>query len=162
MSEERNLLLERVKQYGIILPKCQPVFDRIFIYKIPGEEKLEGSSIIMPGNAFHNADRGVLVYAGLRALDELKSHGIDLGHIVWYARLSPWQRRYAGVGLQEGRAAIGDVVVLRASEIVGSEDLWRETWEEGKYEIAYDSDNNQHYFRGLPPRTDPATSDEGI
>lgn len=123
-----TLLRERLKAFEVDMPPCQPTFDRVFVWPIHnmGQSKagetdttFKGTSIVMPTAAkgFYGASRGLLISAGLTALDQLYSHGFELGHVVWYQRLSPWQRQYMG----DGR--ICSVVILRAMELVGSEDV---------------------------------------
>jgi hypothetical protein len=69
--------------------KSQPAFDRIFVFpidKFNREETYGGTSIIMPNMTkqrdLQEGRRGVLIGAGLTAMDRLMSHGIELGHIV--------------------------------------------------------------------------------
>lgn len=144
MSESESLLARRLKAFDVDLPACQPAFDRVFVYQVNniGEARdgdtdttFKGTSIIMPTPAkgTFGASRGLLISAGLKALDELYSHGIELGHIVWYQRLSPWQRSYMGNG------RICQVTILRAMEIVGSEDTMANFNEKG-WEVGRDED----------------------
>lgn len=116
------LLAERMKQYDIVLPRARPVYDRVFIYPLADkaqDETYAGTSIIKPGTARDRfgASRGIVVKAGLGALEIMWSHGYEIGHVVLFARLSPWERAY------EGRGREHRVTILHAPEIVGSEDL---------------------------------------
>lgn len=116
------LLEKRIKEFDIALPRTRPAFDRVFVYPLAGktnDETFEGTSIIKPKVSRDKLDaaRGVLVKAGLKALEHLWSHGFELGHIVLFARFSPWQYRY------ERAKRMHDVVIVRTSELVGSEDL---------------------------------------
>lgn len=151
------LLAHRIEEYGLVFPSTRPVFDRIFVFPLESDsdnEKFEGSSLYKSekSKARLGASRGVLIKAGMGALEQLWSHGIELGHIVLTARLSPWERSYAA------RGRIYSVLVLRASEVVGSEDLEMDVaegcvnyrWgEDGRLELA-------------ERRIDPPTHDEGI
>jgi hypothetical protein len=69
--------------------KSQPAFDRVFVFpidKFGGEETYGGTSILLPKMTkerdLQEGRRGVLIGAGLTAMDRLMSHGIELGHIV--------------------------------------------------------------------------------
>lgn len=143
------LLRERLKSFEVDLPPCQPAFDRVFVWPINnmGQSKegdtdttFKGTKIIMPtvAKGFYGASRGLLISAGLKALDELYSHGMELGHIVWYQRMSPWSRAYMG----EGR--ICTVVIIRAMELVGSEDIMS-NFDANNIEIGRDEDGI-HYM----------------
>ena len=150
------LLLHRVEQFKITLPKGRPVFDRIFVYPLEDKdqsEKIDGSALYKPTSAKNKlgASRGVLVKAGIRALEQLWSHGIELGHIVLTARLSPWQREY------EGKGTIHTVLVLRASEVVSSEDLEEDILDEC---IGFTYIGGELSFTDRN-RTDPPLDEEG-
>jgi hypothetical protein len=158
-----NLLLERLKELqtkaGFKMPPCQPVYDRVFIYPTDGldqDEKIAGTSLYRPSSdkTSLGASRGVLIAAGLKALDQLYGHGIELGHIVWFARLSPWQRQY------EGDKRIERIVILRASEVVGSEDLMTAMLR-GQVEVGVDDSDGRHVLVDRK-RRDPEETDEGI
>lgn len=68
----------------------------------------------------NTAPSGIIVGAGLLALDQLRSHGIDLGHIVRLLRLSPFRMECCYVGPQAR-----SVLVMHAGDIKGSEDTMR-------------------------------------
>jgi len=152
------LLAERIKQHEIVLPRGRPVFDRIFVYPLGDkdqEEKFEGTNIIKPTQSkdLYGASRGIIVKAGIKALDILWSHGIELGHTVLVARLSPWERKY------EGKGRIHKVMVLRASEIVSSEDLENDVIEE---RVGFEFDRDGRLCIADRERVDPEETDEGI
>jgi hypothetical protein len=122
-----RLLDERRLEYGITdgAFSRQAVFDRVFIWQIPMQkgDKFESDSLIhMPESVQQReksrAPQGILVSAGLRALDQLRSHGIDLGHKVLFCHAAPYHIRYDSVlGLEQ------HLIILLAGDIIGSEDL---------------------------------------
>lgn len=124
-----KLLDQRRLEYGIPdgVFTTSAVFDRVLVYQI----ELNAEETYVPGGKLIRADvtrqrdmtetpLGVVVTAGLRALDALRSNGIDLGHVVRFARNVVWQMPMCSVG-----GPIHKLVVLRAGEIVSSEDLDR-------------------------------------
>jgi len=152
------LLAHRIAQFGISLPKTRPVFDRIFVYPLEGKEEtetFEGTSIVKPTKSkdLYSASKGILVKAGLGALDILWSHGIEIGHIVLVARLSPWERKY------EGKKSIHKVQVLRASEVVGSDDLEDDVIDGA---IKFEFNEDMRLAIADRERIDPEETDEGI
>lgn len=115
-------LKQRMEHYKIELPRSQPVFDRVFVYPLDDKDQPDttagGIVLAEQTKAKLGAQRGVLVMAGPKAVEQLYSHGISIGDIVWCARLSPWDRHYFSATRRWHR-----VLVLRSSEIVSSEDL---------------------------------------
>jgi hypothetical protein len=121
------LLDERRLRYGMCdaVFAAQAAYDRILLFQIDPSfsdgEKYGDTGIYMPDSAKRRvreeAPRGVIVSAGLRALDSLRSNGMDLGHIVSFVRLSPWR---LPVDMIAGAPVY--VLILRDSDIVGSED----------------------------------------
>jgi hypothetical protein len=155
-----TLLQERIKKYH--LPSCpyEPAFDRVVVCLLPEEKAvrekaIEGGLIYKPPKILdrekRESPRAVLLAAGLTAMDELRGFGIDLGHIVWVARFSPWRHVV-------DTTADGDVelMFLRAGDIVGSEDV-RRLLGEGKLKIKV-GDEGRHQYQmdsSALPRFDP-------
>jgi len=152
------LLLHRIKQFGLVLPKGRPVYDRIYVYPIGDkdqDEKIAGSMLYKPQQAKDKfaASRGVIVKAGIKALEQMWAHGIELGHIVLVARLSPWERKYEGKGREH------TVMVLRSSEIVSSEDLEDDVLDEC---VGFTLGADGTVMIEDRARVDPDENDEGI
>lgn len=102
-----------------------PVFDKVYVWQIPIKERetySEGGAIIMPearqSNERNTAPRGIIVSAGLQALDSLRSTGIDIGHIIRFKKFSPFIQPIEGV---DGSDLT--IMVIRDGDIVASEDL---------------------------------------
>jgi hypothetical protein len=121
-------LLERRRlQYGITdhYFQEQAVFDRITIFQLSQfkGETFGDTRIIMPEvtqkKEMESAPRGIIVSAGLKALDNLRSNGIDVGHIVSFVRQAPFRKR---AGLIGGKSVW--LLILRDGDVLGSEDLW--------------------------------------
>lgn len=123
------ILDERRFEYGIPNGAFEsfPSYDRCYIWQLNLTERrtyTEGGAIIKPDARIatdrNTAPRGVLVSAGLGALDSLRSTGIDIGHIIRFKKLAPFIQPVAeiqGVELT--------VMVIRDGDIVSSEDLAR-------------------------------------
>lgn len=98
-----------------------PVYKRVVVEPLKPEETTLGG-IIIPEVAQQRANRGLLLGAGLGALDILASHGINLGDVVLFGK-------YAGVWeewRQPGATSSRDVrklLVIQADDILGSEGL---------------------------------------
>lgn len=122
-----ELLDKRRLEYGIVdnAFESEAVFDRIYVWQVDRQvgETYEGTSIIRPDSARDRhrteAAYGIIVSAGLKALDNLRSNGIDLGHLVKFIRSSPWRMYIGNVGGVE----IPPLMVMRDGDIVSSDDL---------------------------------------
>lgn len=124
-----SILDQRRLEYGIPNGAFEsyPTFDKVYIYQIPlpgqgGEKWTEGGLIVKPEMTQHyereTAPRGIVVSAGLQALDSLRSTGIEVGHIVRFKKLSPFIMPVAEI---QGKWFA--VYVVRDGDIEASEDL---------------------------------------
>lgn len=101
-----------------------PASDTVHVWQIgrPRATYSEGGVIVMSEQARdqhrNESPRGILVSAGLLALDQLRSHGMDLGHIVYLLRLSPYRLPMDMIAHRESHG----LLVLHAGDIKGSED----------------------------------------
>ncbi len=100
-------------------------FDRIFVFPIDpfdADEKLPGSSLyraeLTKQKDLQEGYRGVLISAGLTAMDRLMSHGYELGDIVMTNKNVPFARR---MELLEGKPMF--VLVMRDGDLAGNETL---------------------------------------
>lgn len=84
--------------------KMAAMFDRVMLYQIdPGDGEHYGDTgIVMPEvgkvREKEEAPHGIIVSAGLGALDILRSHGSGLGHHVMFVRSSPWRVPFERIG----------------------------------------------------------------
>lgn len=105
-----------------------PCYDTCRVWQIGMHEEetvSSGGKILMTAQtrqqSKNESPRGILVAAGLLALDALRSNGIDLGHIVSLLRLSPYRMPADCIGGVDVFS-----LVLHAGDIKGSEDTMRE------------------------------------
>lgn len=104
--------------------KSQAVFNKVLVWQVPVDEsKAYGSGVILKTDQaikreMSEAPRGVIVSAGLQALDELRSHGVDLGHTVFFTHLAPFRKRLPMIDGKES-----SLVILHAGDIFDSEEL---------------------------------------
>lgn len=121
------LLDQRRLEWGITdgAFDVQAAFDRILVFQIP-EKGMEGgtygdSGIIIPESSEsarkRAAPRGIIVSAGLKALDELRSNGMELGDIVMFNHVAPWR---VETDIIQGKWEY--LLVMHTGHIIGSED----------------------------------------
>lgn len=123
------LLDERRLEYAIPNGAFEhfPLYDKIYIWQLTMSERrtyAAGGSIEKPDARIasdrNTAPRGIIVSAGLQALDSLLSTGCDVGHIVRFKKFSPFIQPVAEIqGVELA------VMVIRDGDIVSSEDLAR-------------------------------------
>ncbi len=118
---------ERRFEYGIPNGCFEhlPLFDKVYIWQVTLTERRtysDGGTILKPEAVMssdrNTAPRGIIVSAGLQALDSLRSSGCDVGHIVRFKKYAPYIQPVGeinGVPLS--------VMVIRDGDIISSEDL---------------------------------------
>ena len=109
-----------------------PAFDRVLVFMIPSQDaEWKNGSLVYKGTNTQvidsvkdkmerTAPRGVIVSAGLKALEQLRSNGIDVGHTVVYLRLSPYR---PPVGYENRQ--LRHLNSIRAGDLMFSEDTGR-------------------------------------
>lgn len=159
---KNSMLDAAIKEHSIPSWPYEASYDRIIVFSLPEkkaqrETAIEGGIILKPEQTKDREEResprGVIVSAGLGAMDYLRSHGMGLGHEVWVARLSPW--RHVVERDKNGRDV--EFLFLRAGDVVGSEHL-RQWVADGKVTVECGEDGAHRYkFKdsGLLPRFDP-------
>lgn len=145
-------LRQAAEKYGIPAGamRAQFKFDRVGLWQLSdddGADTFKGSKIIKADMTkkrdLAQAPRGVIVSAGLTALDRFRSHGVEVGDVVWFVRLSPWRRP---VDVIDGKEVY--LLVLRDGDIIAKED------DEGEY--IWDATSREHVVSGqLGDRMDP-------
>ncbi len=100
-------------------------FDRIFVFPLDPfdqNDKIPGTSLFRPQltkqKDLQEGYRGVLISAGLTAMDRLMSHGYELGDVVMTNKNVPFARR---VEQLEGFDMF--VLVMRDGDLAGNETL---------------------------------------
>ena len=141
------LLEERRWEYGITdgAFRFQPIFDRIFVHKISEHGDLAGGTgglVLLTEQGSQrekeSAPMGILLSAGPTAMDALASHGVELGEICSFLRLSPY--RYEA-DRKDGYSWY--YLVQQVGDLTGSKDL-RKNLVAGKVRMNYDAENREH------------------
>lgn len=141
------LLEARRLEYGIIdgYFEATPCYDRVHIFQIDQFASATfdpKGTIIMPDSAkqrqTHECPEGIIVGAGLTALDHLRSHGMDLGHRVIFIRNAPWRVR---VGMVLGKPQ--SVLPMTCGDIGASYDTTKEL-RSRRARVKYDKEKHEH------------------
>jgi hypothetical protein len=102
----------------------QAVFDRVLVWQVPeawyAGETFEGTGIVKAVSTQkrqeYDTPRGIIVSAGLNALDVLRSQGMDVGHVVHFMVNSLYRRPLDDHDEKH-------LALMRVGDIVDSEDL---------------------------------------
>lgn len=157
LLEKRRLSMGLVDQLFTV----QACYHKLFVWQLDAIDMLDGmagqgSSIHAPGftndREHKETPRAIIIAAGIDALDSLRSHGMDLGHIIIMQREAPHGIRVATIF---GEKKV--LMILEDGDICGSEDLAFEI-AAGRCESFYDTEQNVHKYRD--PRTKEAWDPE--
>jgi hypothetical protein len=116
------LLEQRRRQFSIPEEafREEALYDRILVWQPKLGDTYSGSNILMDirvkARKEDEAPQGVIITAGLSALDVLWSHGIEVGHMVSFCNLAPYRRPL------DDRDA-NALVILRDGDLISSEDV---------------------------------------
>jgi len=99
------------------------MYDRLLLWQIPYYRENYGDTRIIMSEQGRDrnkneAPRGIIVSAGLQALDVLHDHGSGLGNVVKFIRLAPWRLPCDMIGGQEQY-----LMILRCGDLIADEDL---------------------------------------
>jgi hypothetical protein len=98
------------------------------VYRIPDkaaarETFVEDGRIIMPettqANNEFRSPRGIIVSAGLQAMDIMRGNGMQLGEMIWMSSHTPWRFEVDTAG--DGKPV--EFYFMQAGDITLSEDL---------------------------------------
>lgn len=160
----KSLLDRRIAEYNIPEWPGQAMYGRIIVYRIPDkaaerETFNEGGVIVMPeelaAGKKWRAPRGVIVSAGLLAMDVLYGNGIGLGDMIWMASHTPW-RFEVDSKVKGSKVESTEFFFMQAGDAVLAEDLF-EKIKSGAVKAVRGADGKHHYEAedGAIPRFDP-------
>ncbi len=143
LLESRRLSMPLSDDYFTI----DAVYQRVFLKQLDPREfdnATYGNTGIVMIPAVHSreakeAPRGIIVSAGIDAIDYLVSHGMELGHIVSFCQEAPYGIRVGIPGGYEQK-----VLVIDVGDIIASEDL-AAARNAGEVSVVCDTDDdNKH------------------
>lgn len=143
---------------GVFKTAPGALFDRILLYQIPLLAKNKADAATFGGGLIAKSDqskdkeqreapRAVVVGAGLRALDSLRSHGVDLGHIVYFSKNTVYAIQVDYIAGKFERVSLA-----REGDLILSEDLAKALLaKEARVEVIGTTDENgtlhrSHYY----------------
>lgn len=123
MSKKKpeTLLSKRCKEWGIEEPTFAPFDNNCVVWRLPPLKETKGG-IIIPEDQRNPHAKGLLLAIGPRAMDVLHSNGIEVGHVVIFARFAGWETTDQTKEYAKGQ----QILMLKDRDIIGSDDLKKE------------------------------------
>lgn len=155
------LLEKRRLEYGI--PdgafSMHAMYGRILVWQIAADESdTYKNTMILKADVTKvreqfSAPTGIIISAGLSALDYLRANGSDLGHKVAFVRLSPYVFEVDRVG----RGIPQELVILQAGDLIADYDLM-DSVRKGESQVVQDKSTHLYRDAGgyLWKQNDPA------
>ncbi len=140
MSIEK--LEERQKQYGIPPIPYLPAGKVVLVYRLPSETRTAGGLFIAE-TAQEPVSQGVLLSAGLEALDVLKDHLIEIGDVVWFGKFEGWETEVQRDPENRGK----QINQFKVDGVLGSVDaIERLQGKTQTHRLAYNEELGEHYY----------------
>lgn len=112
------LLKQRCEEYGVPMPSFWPFDNNVLVWRLPTLDVSRGG-LIIPEDARSPHIKGILMAMGPRAMDVLKSNGIEEGHTVVFARFAGWEAHDHTATQSKAE----QFIMLKDRDIIGSDEL---------------------------------------
>lgn len=110
-------LEERTKMYDMPAVPYLPMSKNVLIFRLPSETRSAGG-IYIAEMAQEPKPIGVLVAAGLTAIDIMSDHLIEIGDIVWFARFAGFEKEVMRDPEGKGK----QILQCKVEDVLGSVD----------------------------------------
>jgi len=167
-TDATSLLQRRVNEFDIPPWPGEAQFERVLVYQLPdsaaaSDTFIKGGLIAKPDNRKSTdqkrSPRGIIVSAGLRAMDILRDNGMEVGELIW---MSPNVFYRYEVGKHKNGQPI-EFAFMNIGDIVLSEDIINRVWEEKS--LVLTRINSKHVYQGISGtgmRVDPTQFPDDI
>ncbi len=140
MSIEK--LEERRKQYGIPPMPYLPAGKVVLVYRLPSETRTAGG-LYIADTAQEPVSQGVLLGAGLEALDILKDHLVEIGDVVWFGKFEGWETEVQRDPENRGK----QINQFKVDGVLGSVDaLERLQGKTQTHRLTYNEELGEHHY----------------
>jgi len=148
-AKGRERLKARLAEHKVSVVPLPPSFDNILVLRLPLKEKVTAGGIILNATSKHGEwqaepeSEGILVGAGLQALDYLRAHGIVVGDHVEIGRFAGWEREAKLIADGKNTAR---VLYMKSADILRSFDFG-ERLAANELAIDYNAETGEHFVR---------------
>jgi chaperonin GroES len=132
-------LNERRTAYSIPDLPYLPMGKVVLVFRMPSAEKSAGG-IYIPETDREPKPIGVLLAAGLQALDVLRDHLVEIGDIVWFGKFAGWEHEVKRIAEGKGE----QVLQLKVDDILGSVDALERMG--SSHALGFDDQEGEHYY----------------
>lgn len=132
-------LTERRKLYDIPAAPYLPLGKNILVFRLPSET-VTASGLLIVEDAQEPKPMGVIIAAGLGALDVLDSHLVEIGDIVWFGRFAGWEKEVQRDPGGKGKR----ILQMKVEDVLGSVDAIERSKD---YEILLNEEENHIYVK---------------
>ncbi len=115
------LLKKRCQEYGIPTPSFFPMDNNVLVWRLPSLDVSRGG-LLLPEDARSPHIKGILMAMGPRAMDVLKSNGIEEGHTIVFARFAGWE----ATDSTSKSSLSSQFIMLKDRDVIGSDELKEE------------------------------------
>lgn len=122
IGRQYPLLVERDLEYGFGPPEGAPWDDGVTVWRLPPINNVGGGLLYLPENRDEPNVVGVLVAWGMKAMEQLQSQGITLGHYVVWERFAGWEADDTTPEIKR----CSRFLKLRARQILESQDVQKQ------------------------------------
>lgn len=116
-NDNGSRMEERRKMYGIPETPYAPMGKNVLVFRMPSETRTAGGLYIAE-TAQEPKPMGVLVAAGLAALDVLSDHLVEIGDVVWFGRFAGWEKEIQRDPEGKGK----QILQMKVEDVLGSVD----------------------------------------
>lgn len=116
-----------------------PLGEVILVYRLPSEEKTAGG-LYVPEEHRSPVSSGILLAAGLAALDVMKDSLIEIGDIVYFGRFEGDEREFKREEAQKGQ----QLLQLKIRGLLGSADALGRV---NDYVVERDEETREHMYK---------------
>jgi chaperonin GroES len=138
-NDNGSRLAARRKQFDIPEIPYLPIGKNVLVFRIPEEDRTAGG-LYIPDTNKEPKSQGVLLAAGLGALDILADHLVEIGDMVWFGKYAGWESEVR----REAESKGTKILQVKVEDVLGSVDA-RERL--GDYSIDRDEDGEHFYAK---------------
>lgn len=132
-----STLTDRISKFNIPPAPYLPQGKNVLVFRLPSETRTAGG-LYVPEEHAEAKSNGILVGAGLEAMDVMLDALIELGDEVFFGRFAGWEKEFARDPEGKGRA----ILQMKIEDILGSRDALERVKD---YELKFDKSNGEEW-----------------
>lgn len=147
-----TLLQWRQRCWAIPQLTSAPIDNQVIVWRLPPLQLSPGGLVIPETEQSPNV-KGVIMAMGPRAMDTLRSNGIEEGHVITFARFAGWELH----DNTPEHMRHNQILIIKDKDVLGSDDLKR-LLDAGKLTYVQDTDGRYKLAKVNTPRALPGNN----